>query len=126
MLFRSVDTRSLARDLGVPAVPIVARTGDNVMALLQVVANVASGETVTRPLRSQGTPEFERAVTALVPMIEAAAPGVPNARWIAIRLLDGDASVEDALASGRLAELVARQQVPDARFSRKIALQGAQ
>lgn len=122
----TVDTRSLARDLGVPAVPIVARTGDNVMALLQEVANVASGETVTRPLRSQGTPEFERAVTALVPMIEAAAPGVPNARWIAIRLLDGDASVEDALASGRLAELVARQQVPDARFSRKIALQGAQ
>jgi hypothetical protein len=51
---------------------------------------------------------------------------VPNARWIAIRLLDGDASVEDALTSGALADLVARQQAPDARFSRKIALQGAQ
>ena len=59
-------------------------------------------------------------------MIEAAAPGIPNARWIAIRLLDGDVPVEEALASGRLAELVARQQAPDARFSRKIALQGAQ
>jgi hypothetical protein len=51
---------------------------------------------------------------------------VPNARWIAIRLHDGDSSVEEALASGRLAELVAKQQVPDQRFSRKIALQGAQ
>ena len=121
-----VDARSLARDLGVPAVPIVARTSENVMALLQEVANVASGETVTNPLRSKGTPEFERAVTKLVPMIEAAAPGVPNARWIAIRLLDGDASVEEALSTGRLAELVAKQQAPDARFSRKIALQGAQ
>ncbi len=121
-----VDTRSLARDLGVPAVPIVARTSENVMALLQEVANVASGETVTSPLRSKGTPEFERAVMKLVPMIEAAAPGVPNARWIAIRLLDGDASVEEALSTGKLAELVARQQAPDARFSRKIALQGAQ
>ena len=29
-----VDARSLARDLGVPAVPIVARTSENVMALL--------------------------------------------------------------------------------------------
>ncbi len=86
-----VDARSLSRDLGVPAVPIVARTSENVMGLLQEVANVASGETVTKPLRSKGTPEFERAVTKLVPMIEAAAPGVPNARWIAIRLLDGDA-----------------------------------
>ena len=104
----------------------MARTSENVMALLQEVANVASGETVTSPLRSKGTAEFERAVTRLVPMIEAAAPGVPNARWIAIRLLDGDASVEDALASGQLAELVKKQQAPDVRFSRKIALQGAQ
>jgi GTPase len=121
-----VDTRSLARDLGVPAIPIVARTGENLMALLGEVAAVASGETVTQPLRSKGTPSFEHAVSKLVPMIEAAAPGVPNARWIAIRLLDGDVQVEEALASGRLAELVARQQAPDARFSRKIALQGAQ
>ena len=122
----AVDARSLARDLGVPAVPIVARTSENVMALLQEVANVALGETVTNPLRSKGTAEFERAVMKLVPMIEAAAPGLPNARWIAIRLLDGDASVEEALATGKLADLVARQQTPDARFSRKIALQGAQ
>jgi ferrous iron transport protein B len=121
-----VDSRSLARDLGVPAVPIVARTAENVMALLAEVAGVSSGETATSPLRSRGTPEFERAVGRLVPLIERAAPGVPNARWIAIRLLDGDASVEDALTSGRLADLVARQQAPDARFSRKIALQGAQ
>ena len=50
----------------------------------------------------------------------------PNARWIAIRLLDGDAAVEQALSSGALADLVARQQAPDIRFSRKIALEGAQ
>lgn len=121
-----VDTRSLARDLGVPVVPIVARANDNVMALLAEVAGVASGETVTRPLRSHGTPEFERAIGRLVPMIESVAPEVPNARWIAIRLLDGDAAVEQALSSGALADLVARQQAPDVRFSRKIALEGAQ
>ena len=96
------------------------------MALLTDVAGIASGEVATQPLRSRGTPEFERAVSQLVPLIEGAAPGVPNARWIAIRLLDGDAAVEQALASGKLAELVARQQAPDLRFSRKIALQGAQ
>ncbi len=96
------------------------------MALLADVASVASGETATRPLRSRGTLEFERAVSQLVPMIETAAPGVPNARWIAIRLLDGDAAVEEALATGQLADLVARLQAPDTRFSRKIALQGAQ
>jgi GTPase len=121
-----VDVRSLARDLGVPAVPVVARTGEGLQALLAAVAGVSSGEIATRPRRSDGTPEFNAAIAELVPMIEAAAPGVPNARWIAIRLLDGDGRVERALRTGELAALVDRQQRPDDRFSRKIALQGAQ
>jgi ferrous iron transport protein B len=59
-------------------------------------------------------------------MIEAVAPGVPNARWIAIRLLDGDDRVEQALRTGELSALVDRQQRPDQRFSGQIALQGQQ
>ncbi|MEW6321826.1 MAG: FeoB small GTPase domain-containing protein [Acidobacteriota bacterium] len=121
-----VDLRSLARDLGVPAVGIVARTGEGLHALLDAVDGVASGRIPTRPLRVEGTPDFRRAVQDLVPLIEQAAPGVPNARWLAIRLLDGDAQVEEALVSGRLAEVVAAQQRSAARFSRKIALEGAQ
>jgi ferrous iron transport protein B len=121
-----VDVRTLSRDIGVPAVGIVARTGENVHALLEHVDGVASGSIRTKPLRVTGTPEFQRAVAELVPLIEAAAPGVPNARWIAIRLLDGDAEVEAALASGRLAHLVADQQRTAERFSQKIALEGAQ
>jgi ferrous iron transport protein B len=121
-----VDMRSLSRDLGVPAVPVVARTGEGLQALLTSVAGVVSGEIATRPRRAEGTAEFNAAVSELVPMIEAVAPGVPNARWIAIRLLDGDGRVERALRTGELAALVERQQRPDDRFSRKIALQGAQ
>jgi GTPase len=121
-----VDVRSLSRDLGVPAVPVVARTGEGMQALLSALAGVISGEIATRPRRAEGTPEFNAAINELVPMIEAAAPGVPNARWIAIRLLDGDGRVERALRTGELAALVERQQRPDDRFSRKIALQGAQ
>jgi ferrous iron transport protein B len=121
-----VDVRTLSRDIGVPAVPITARTGEGLQALLASVAGIISGEIATSPKRPQGTPEFNAAIAELVPMIEAAAPGVPNARWIAIRLLDGDARVERALRTGELAALVERQQRPDDRFSRKIALQGAQ
>jgi ferrous iron transport protein B len=121
-----VDLRSLSRDLGVPAVGIIARTGEGVQALLTTVDGVASGDITTKPLVVEGTPEFQRAVSDLVPLIERAAPGVPNARWIAIRLLDGDAQVEDALTSGRLAALVSEQQQAGEAFSQKIALQGAQ
>ncbi len=121
-----VDIRSLSRDLGVPAVGITARTGDGIRSLLEAVAGVSSGELHTVPLRVTGTPAFHRAISELVPLIESVAPGVPNARWIAIRLLDGDAEVEEALTSGRLAGLAADQQESAPRFSAKISLQGTQ
>jgi ferrous iron transport protein B len=105
---------------------VIARTGEGLQALLTSVDGVITGEIQTRPRRPDGTAEFNAALAELVPLIEAAAPGVPNARWIAIRLLDGDVRVEGALRTGELAALVSRQQRPDDRFSKKIALQGAQ
>jgi GTP-binding protein len=121
-----VDTRSLSRDLGVPAIPVVARTNEGIHPLLSAVEAVIDGETPTKPRRVQGTPEFQQAVSELAQMIESLAPGVPNARWLAIRLLDGDTRVQQALQSGELAELVAKQRRSDTRFSRKIALEGTQ
>lgn len=121
-----VDVRSLGRDLGVPAVPVTARTGEGLRALLSAVEAVISGEIPTQPRRVDGTAEFQRAVNELVPMIESLAPGVPNARWLAIRLLDGDTRVQQALLSGEMADLAARQRRSDASFSRKIALEGTQ
>jgi ferrous iron transport protein B len=85
-----------------------------------------NGDIVTKPLRVEGTPEFQRAVNELVPMIEQMAPGIPNARWLAIRLLDGDAKVQQALVSGDLTQLVQRQQEADANFSKKMSVEGRQ
>lgn len=121
-----VDARSLGRDLGVPAVPVTARTSEGLHALLSAVEGVISGEIPTQPRRVEGTVEFQRAVNELVPMIESLAPGVPNARWLAIRLLDGDTRVQQALLNGEMADLAARQRQADTSFSRKIALEGTQ
>jgi ferrous iron transport protein B len=121
-----VDARSLARDLGVPAIPVTARTGEGVSTLLQTVAGVIDGSILTTPKRVQGTSEFQHAVSELVPMIEAMVPGLPNARWLAIRLLDGDARVQKALESGELPELMARQRRAEVSFSRKMAVEGRQ
>jgi ferrous iron transport protein B len=121
-----VDTRSLSRDLGVPAIPITARTGEGVSTLLSTVADVTEGKILTKPRRVEGTPEFQRAVNELVPLIDQLAPGIPNVRWLAIRLLDGDARVQKALVSGELAEIVARQQQADVQFSRRMSVAGRQ
>lgn len=122
----AIDLRTLARDLGVPVAGIVARTGEGLHALLTQLDGIASGAIATRPRRTKVSGDLQRAVDELVPLVEAVCPGIPNARWIAIRLLDGDAEVEAALASGRLAQIAARQQQAPETFSRKIALEGAQ
>jgi GTPase len=121
-----VDVRSLGRDLGVPAIAITARTGEGIHTLLGAVADVIEGKIETKPLRVGGTPEFQNAVKELVPMIEQMAPGIPNARWLAIRLLDGDARVQKALSTGELAGIVSRQQREDVQFSGKMSVEGRQ
>ncbi len=121
-----VDARSLSRDLGVPAIPITARTGEGVHTLLATVAEVIEGQVATKPIRVNGTPEFQKAVHELAAMIEQMSPGIPNARWLAIRLLDGDARVQQAITSGELNEIVARQQRADVHFSGKMSVEGRQ
>jgi ferrous iron transport protein B len=122
-----VDMRALARDLGVPTVPTVARTKEGLHDLVATVAGVVDGSVKTKPARPTPPPEVEQAVAELAPLINQLAPGVPNGRWIALRLLDGDHRVRQALLSGELAELEAAQSAPaDVNRSRVIAIQGAQ
>ncbi|MDQ7028814.1 MAG: ferrous iron transport protein B [Ardenticatenia bacterium] len=100
-----VDHRRLARELGVPVVPIVARTGEGVSYLMQAVEDVAEGRISIHPRRVALDPALNRAVEALIPRVQALFPNVGVPRWVAIRLLDGDLSVEDAVRTGRLGTL---------------------
>jgi len=103
----AVDQRRLARDLGVPVVALTARRGEGVAELLQMVHGVATGEIKPRPHRLASTRDsvLDRILGQLVARIEAAFPGLPNARWVALRLLDGDASIESAIRDGSLGDL---------------------
>jgi ferrous iron transport protein B len=101
-----VDDRRLARDLGVPVVPTAARYGKGIDVLLQHVADVATGRTVCRPRRIQSEPPaLKDAVSLLAERLERLFPGLPNARWVALRLLDGDERVIGAVRRGELGDL---------------------
>lgn len=103
-----VDDRQLARDLGVPVVPTSARHGDGLPALLEAIAGVASGELTPRPHRLSAEPAAVRsAVRELVARLQGAFPGLPNARWVALRLLGGDEHIIEAVRRGELADLQA-------------------
>ena len=101
-----VDDRRLARDLGVPVIPTVARRGEGLEELLAAVHDVASGETLNKPHRIKAlSPQLERAVSILEADIEAMFPELPNSRWVALRLLDGDKRIEEAIVRGELGDL---------------------
>ncbi len=121
-----VDVRTLARELGVPAVATVARTKAGLGELVATIAGVCRGEIVCRPRRPAVDGKLEEAVAQLVPMIESVAPGLPNARWVAFRLLDGDHRLRRALLTGELSRLVSEQAAPVERAGRLIAIEGAQ
>jgi len=105
-----VDERRLARDLGVPVVPTAARFREGLDTLLQTIADVAAGRTIGRPRRIQNHPaEIGQALSGLVRQIEAAFPGLPNARWVALRLLDGDERIAAAVRTGELSGLALPQ-----------------
>lgn len=101
-----IDHRRLARDLGVPVVPTSARFDRGLDELVEAIGEVARGEVVGKPYQvDYRHPELEQVVSDLVQDIEQVFPDVPNARWVALRLLDGDQRIREAVAQAELGEL---------------------
>jgi ferrous iron transport protein B len=101
----SVDHEALAMELGVPVVPTVARSRKGIPELLEVLRGVAEGSVTTQPFRLESLPQgIEKAAGELQPAIEKAFPGIPNARWVALRLLNADESVASAVRDGDIGD----------------------
>ncbi len=102
----AVDPAKLERELGVPVVQGIAREGVGIDNLISAVQEVALGTHSGSAIRvEQHTAEVEVALDELVPVIQDAFPEVPNARWVALRLLNADEAVEGAVQSGELGQL---------------------
>lgn len=105
-----IDERSLARELGIPVVPTSARYGKGLPLLLQTVENIATGKLYTRPHKIASIPlRIQKAVLELSQELEEEYPQLPNSRWIALRLLEGDRSIIEAMKEGTLGNLEDKQ-----------------
>lgn len=93
-----VDERTLAKDLGIPVVPTSARSLEGIPQLIETIYKVASNEIVCKPhkIKNLAGP-VNKAVEQLSSKISKIYPEMPNSRWIAMRLLDGDERVVTAL-----------------------------
>ncbi len=102
-----VDERRLARDLGVPVVPTSARYNQGLQDLLGAIHEVATGEVRPKPRRIKAqSPILKSAVEKLETDILKLYPNLPNSRWVALRLLDGDEDIIRSLRNGDLGELI--------------------
>lgn len=105
-----VDVRHLTRELGVPVVSMAARRGEGVQELLGQISTMASGSGAPRPRRRQRLPSgVSRAVDELAGRLVEEFPGLVNARWVALRLLEGDPGTERAVRDGSLGDLALQQ-----------------
>lgn len=98
-----IDTRTLARELGIPVVATSARYQKGIPELIQTVGEIASGKLTCKPRRIKNVPKkILEAVKQLSEEIETEFPNIPNSRWIAFRLLEGDHRIIEALKTGEL------------------------
>ncbi|MCY4599570.1 MAG: ferrous iron transport protein B [Acidobacteria bacterium] len=102
----AVDPRRLEQRLGVPVVSGVAREKVGIDDLLEAAYRVAAGQQTTRPYRVERlTGSVEETVATLAQTVADSFPSVPNARWVALRLLNADDAVVAAVRSGELGQL---------------------
>ena len=96
-----IDKRTLSRDLGIPVVPTSARFNEGIPELIQTINEVASGKIVCKPHQIKNVNKnIDDAVKKLSIEIEKEFPNIPNSRWIAFRLLEGDTHIMNALRTG--------------------------
>jgi ferrous iron transport protein B len=96
-----IDDRTLARDLGIPVIPTSARSKVGIQELISTIHKVATGEIICKPHRIKNVPkQINNAIEKLCVEIEKEYPNIPNSRWIALRLLDGDERIIEAVKTG--------------------------
>ncbi|MFI2791765.1 ferrous iron transport protein B [Haloferula sp. A504] len=101
-----IDARTLARDLGVPVVPCAARSGEGIPELIRELATVAAMPDEPPPRRLPlDLPRLRGAIDQVEEGLARAFPALPQTGWVALRLLEGDRQIIEAVRSGELAEL---------------------
>jgi ferrous iron transport protein B len=109
----SVDDRILAKELGIPVVLTAARQREGIDLLLKNIHDVATGAFVCKPYRVTTIPrDVAQALDAITARVLDLFPDLPNARWVALRLLEGDQRMIDAVKSGEINDVVSSQATP--------------
>lgn len=90
----TIHVKKLEKSLGLPVVPVSARSGKGLERLLETIAERCgkpAGEPIAAPYRE----EMKRAAAVIEPVLRD--KGVPVPKWAAMRLLEGDIALHEAM-----------------------------
>ncbi|HHD57396.1 MAG TPA: ferrous iron transport protein B, partial [Desulfobulbaceae bacterium] len=90
-----IDADRLARLLGVPVVPIVARSGKGIDKLFDAILETAAINNAVHPILLRYGSDLDQTITALLPLIEKNKLLTDDypARWIALKFLEHDEQI---------------------------------
>jgi Fe2+ transport system protein B len=101
-----IDVRNLARDLGIPVVPCAARSGEGIPELIREIGTMATRTDSPKPRRLPlEVPGLRLALDRMEAEVQEAFPRLAQPRWVALRLLEGDREIMEAVRTGRIGEL---------------------
>ena len=102
-----INIRELSKQLGIPVVATAARNKVGMSELLKAISEVARGEYICKPRRLKGySKKIDKTIKELTEKVKKVFPGLPNARWVALRLLEGDQEIIDAVLSGEIGNVI--------------------
>lgn len=101
-----IDERTLSKELGIPVIPASARRRQGMDELLAAIEEVATGKYVCRPhqIKSRSA-KLNHAISSLSARLAEQFPNLPNIKWVALRLLEGDNSIIEAVRTGELGNI---------------------
>lgn len=92
-----IDLNKLSQLLGVPVVGTNARSGKGLNELMDAVYNVALNHVTTKPIKIMYSDEIEKALEIINPEIEKLAEDKLNSRWLALKIMDNDATILNSI-----------------------------
>lgn len=101
-----IDIRALSKELGIPVIPASARRKQGMDELLKAIEDVATGKYICKPHKIKNhSKKLGHVINSLSAKLLETFPGLPNVNWVAMRLLEGDNSIIEAVRTGELGNL---------------------
>jgi ferrous iron transport protein B len=117
-----IDLKALSEQLGVPVVPIVALKKEGISQLIETVMEIREGKLVLHPASVTFDEPMGQNIAKLEPMVGDS--DYPS-RWLAIKLLEGDADVKEMLqADGNSAVEAAEAMIKQSEERPEILIAG--